>query len=153
MSKWMVEAISLAYEAAGQPSPLAVRSHSTRSMAASKALISGVSLQDVCDAAGWSSPHTFVREIHNICQDYALRESQRESETTSNQTTGSTENTSDNSDTTDLLPTDTQQAEELKSDTMTFVTEIKETTEELQAILDTLRDAMHPNSDPTNTDN
>ncbi|XDV19881.1 hypothetical protein PO909_025279 [Leuciscus waleckii] len=61
MSKWVVEAISLAYEAAGQPSPLAVRSHSTRSMAASKALISGVSLQDVCDAAGWSSPHTFVR--------------------------------------------------------------------------------------------
>ncbi|CAM4589530.1 unnamed protein product [Leuciscus chuanchicus] len=61
MSKWVVEAISLAYEAAGQPSPWAVRSHSTRSMAASKALISGVSLQDVCDAAGWSSPHTFVR--------------------------------------------------------------------------------------------
>ncbi|CAM4528872.1 unnamed protein product [Leuciscus chuanchicus] len=61
MSKWVVEAISLAYEAAGQPSPMAVRSHSTRSMAASKALISGVSLQDVCDAAGWSSPHTFVR--------------------------------------------------------------------------------------------
>ncbi|CAM4733226.1 unnamed protein product [Leuciscus chuanchicus] len=61
MSKWVVEAISLAYEAAGQPSPLAVWSHSTRSMAASKALKSGVSLQDVCDAAGWSSPHTFVR--------------------------------------------------------------------------------------------
>ncbi|XDV26734.1 hypothetical protein PO909_030369 [Leuciscus waleckii] len=61
MSKWVVEAFSLAYEAAGQPSPLAVRSHSTRSMAASKALISGLSLQDVCDAAGWSSPHTFVR--------------------------------------------------------------------------------------------
>ncbi|CAM4341551.1 unnamed protein product [Leuciscus chuanchicus] len=61
MSKWVVEAISLAYEAAGQPSPWAVRSHSTRSMADSKALISGVSLQDVCDAAGWSSPHTFVR--------------------------------------------------------------------------------------------
>ena len=57
----MVEAISLAYESAGQPSPLAVRAHSTRSMAASKALLSGVSLHDVCDAAGWSSPHTFVR--------------------------------------------------------------------------------------------
>ncbi len=61
MSKWVVEAISLAYESAGQPSPLAVRSHSTRSMAVSKALISGVSLQEVCDAAGWSSLHTFVR--------------------------------------------------------------------------------------------
>ncbi len=57
----MVEAISLAYESAGQPSPMAVQSHSTRSMVASKALISGVALQEVCDAAGWSSPHTFVR--------------------------------------------------------------------------------------------
>ncbi len=61
MSKWVVEAISLAYESAGQPPPMAVRSHSTRSMAASKALISGVALQEVCDAAGCSSPHTFVR--------------------------------------------------------------------------------------------
>ncbi len=43
----MVEAISLAYESAGQPSPMAVRSHSTRCMAASKALISGVTLQEV----------------------------------------------------------------------------------------------------------
>jgi hypothetical protein len=56
MSKWVVEAISLAYESAGQPSPLAVRARSTRSMAASKALLSGVSLSEVCDATGWSSP-------------------------------------------------------------------------------------------------
>ena len=61
MSKWVVEAISLAYESADQPSPLAAQAHSTRSMAASKALLSGVSLQDVCDEAGWSSPLTFVR--------------------------------------------------------------------------------------------
>ncbi len=61
MSKWVVEAISLAYESAGQPSPMAVQSHSTRSMAASKALISGVALQEVCDAACWSSPHKFFR--------------------------------------------------------------------------------------------
>ncbi len=61
MSKWVVEAISLANESAGQPSPMAVRSHSTRSMTASKALISGVALQGVCDAASWSSLHTFIR--------------------------------------------------------------------------------------------
>ncbi|XDV35947.1 hypothetical protein PO909_005809 [Leuciscus waleckii] len=61
ISKWIVEAISLAYESSGLPCPLAVRAHSTRSMAASKALLSGVSLQEVCDAAGWSSPLTFVR--------------------------------------------------------------------------------------------
>jgi len=64
MSKWVVEAISLAYESAGQPSPLAVRAHLTGSMAASKALLSGVSLQDVCDVTGWSSLHTFVRFYH-----------------------------------------------------------------------------------------
>lgn len=61
VSKWIVEAISLAYEVSGQQCPLAVRAHSTRSMAASKALISGVSLKEICDAAGWSSPLTFVR--------------------------------------------------------------------------------------------
>ncbi|CAM4555428.1 unnamed protein product [Leuciscus chuanchicus] len=77
MSKWVVEAISLAYEAAGQPSPLAVRSHSTRSMAASKALISGVSLQDVCDAAGWSSPHTLNDAMGNALRDDVLKQRQR----------------------------------------------------------------------------
>ncbi len=61
MSKWVVEAISLAYESAGQTSHMAVRSHSTRNMVDSKALISGVALQEVCDVAGWSSPHTFIR--------------------------------------------------------------------------------------------
>ncbi len=62
MIKWVIEAISLAYESTGQPSPMAVRSHSTRNMAASKALISGVALQEVCDAEGWS----FTRHIHQI---------------------------------------------------------------------------------------
>lgn len=61
ISKWIAEAISLAYESSGQPCPSVVRAHSTRSMAASKALVSGVSLQEVSDAAGWSSPLTFVR--------------------------------------------------------------------------------------------
>ncbi len=84
------------------------------------------------------------KEIHNMRHDYALRESQRESESTSNQTAGSTDQTSNNSDTTNLLHLNAQQAEELKSETMQFVTKIKETTEELQKILDTLRDALHP---------
>jgi len=48
LSKWVVEAISLAYESAGQPSPLAVRAHSTRGMAASKAFVSGVPIGDIC---------------------------------------------------------------------------------------------------------
>jgi len=52
MSKWIVEAISLAYEAAEQLSPMAVRAHSTRSMAASTAFILSVSLLDFYNAAG-----------------------------------------------------------------------------------------------------
>ncbi len=55
------DAIALAYEARGQASPLGVRAHSTRGVASSMALARGAPLQQVCDAAGWSSPHTFVR--------------------------------------------------------------------------------------------
>lgn len=52
--------ISLANEARGQSSPMAIRVHSTRSIAASKALWSGVSLHDVCYAVGRTSMHTYV---------------------------------------------------------------------------------------------
>uniref|UniRef100_A0A671M2H7 Protein kinase domain-containing protein n=2 Tax=Sinocyclocheilus anshuiensis TaxID=1608454 RepID=A0A671M2H7_9TELE len=91
------------------------------------------------------------REIHNIRRDYVLKSSRQES--TSNQTTGLNDWTPNNNDTTNLLPSNTQQAEELKSETMKFVTKIKETSEELQTILDTLRDALNPNSETPNTDN
>ncbi|CAM4616108.1 unnamed protein product [Leuciscus chuanchicus] len=40
---------------------MAVRAHSTRGMASSVALLSGVSLQEICEAAGWATPHTFIR--------------------------------------------------------------------------------------------
>ncbi|KAI2657538.1 Transposon Ty3-G Gag-Pol polyprotein [Labeo rohita] len=45
----------------GLPGGERVRAHSTRSMAASKAFLAGVPMQDICNAAGWSSPLTFVR--------------------------------------------------------------------------------------------
>lgn len=61
LSKWIVEAISLAYEVSGRPSPIKVRVHSARGMAASKALWLRASIQDFCDVAGWSSPLTFIR--------------------------------------------------------------------------------------------
>ncbi|KAI2646541.1 putative serine/threonine-protein kinase nek3 [Labeo rohita] len=91
------------------------------------------------------------REIHNIRRDYALKSTRQES--TSNQTTGLNDRTSNNRDTTNLLPSNNQQAEELKSETMKFVTKIKDTTEELQTILDALRDTLNPNSETQNTDN
>ncbi len=40
---------------------LSLRAHSTRGVASSQALFRGVPLEDLCVAAGWSSPHTFVR--------------------------------------------------------------------------------------------
>ncbi|XP_077094729.1 uncharacterized protein LOC143746656 [Siphateles boraxobius] len=61
ISHWVTEAISLAYEVRGLPSPLSIKAHSTRSVASSQALFRGALLGDICVAAGWSSPHTFVR--------------------------------------------------------------------------------------------
>ena len=61
MSHWLVEAISLAYEARGLASPLGVKAHSTRAVASSQAFLSGSSMDDICAAAGWSSPSTFIK--------------------------------------------------------------------------------------------
>ncbi len=61
LSRWIVDAIIVAYESSDLPSPLGVKAHSTRGMAASKAFLAGVPIQDICDAAGWSTPLTFVR--------------------------------------------------------------------------------------------
>ncbi|XP_067302267.1 uncharacterized protein [Pseudorasbora parva] len=61
LSHWLVDAIILAYESKGVQPPGNIRAHSTRGLAASWALFRGVSLQDICSAASWASPHTFVR--------------------------------------------------------------------------------------------
>ncbi|KAL0157275.1 hypothetical protein M9458_048521, partial [Cirrhinus mrigala] len=61
LSRWIVDANTLAYESSGLPSPLGVKAHSTRGMAASKAFLAGVPMQDIYNAAGWSTPLTFVR--------------------------------------------------------------------------------------------
>ncbi|KAL0196189.1 hypothetical protein M9458_009761, partial [Cirrhinus mrigala] len=52
LSRWIVDAICSAYESSDLPSPLGVKAHSTRSMAASKAFLAGVPMQDICNAAG-----------------------------------------------------------------------------------------------------
>ncbi len=61
LSRWIVDAITTAYESSDLPSPLGVRAHSTRGMATSKAFSSGVLMHDIFNAAGWSTPLTFVR--------------------------------------------------------------------------------------------
>ncbi len=70
ISHWVRDAISLAYEARELPSPLSLRAHSTRGVASSQALFRGVPLEDICVAAGRSSPHTFVR-FYNLDVDTA----------------------------------------------------------------------------------
>ncbi len=70
ISQWMRDAILLAYEVRGLSSPLCIRAHSTRSVASSQALFRGVPLEDICVAAGWSSPHTFIR-FYNLDLDTA----------------------------------------------------------------------------------
>ncbi len=61
LSRWIVDAVMVAYESSDLPSPLGVKSHSTRSVAASKAFLAGVPMLDICNAEGWSMPLTFVR--------------------------------------------------------------------------------------------
>ncbi|KAI2660289.1 ATP synthase subunit alpha [Labeo rohita] len=66
LAHWVVNAISLSYQNQGEPCPLGVRAHSTRSAASSYALAHGASLADICRAAGWATPNTFAR-FYNLC--------------------------------------------------------------------------------------
>ncbi len=61
MAHWIVDAITLAYQAQVVPCPFRLRAHSTRSVASSWALARGTSLTDICRAAGWATPNTFAR--------------------------------------------------------------------------------------------
>ncbi len=61
MAHWIVDAITLAYQAQGVPCPFRLRAHSTRSVASSWALARGASLTDIYRAAGWATPNTFAR--------------------------------------------------------------------------------------------
>ncbi len=60
-AKWWIRMLFHSLESSDLPSPLGVKAHSTRSMAAFKAFLAGVPMQDICNAAGWSTPLTFIR--------------------------------------------------------------------------------------------
>ncbi|KAK3526557.1 hypothetical protein QTP70_030696 [Hemibagrus guttatus] len=68
LAPWVIEAITQAYEACDIASPLGVRAHSTRGVTSSSALARGVSLQEICAVARWSSLHTFIR-FYNLDLD------------------------------------------------------------------------------------
>ncbi len=58
LSRWIVDAAMVAYESSDLPSPLGVKSHSTRSVAASKAFLAGVPMLDHLQRCGMVyAPH------------------------------------------------------------------------------------------------
>ncbi len=61
LSHWIVDAITEAYASQGLECPLHIRGHSTRAIASSWAWSRGMSIPDICLAAGWSSQNTFAR--------------------------------------------------------------------------------------------
>ncbi len=61
LSKWIVDAVMLAYSSLGLQCPIGVQAHSTRGIASSWAWSSGVSITEICAAAGWATPSTFAR--------------------------------------------------------------------------------------------
>ena len=58
LSRWIVEAIVLSYKSLSLEK---LHAHSTRGVSSSWALLKGVSVEDICKAASWSSRHTFIR--------------------------------------------------------------------------------------------
>ncbi len=58
---WWIRMLFYSLESSDLPSPLGVKAHSTRSVEASMAFLAGVPMQDICNAAGWSMPLTFIR--------------------------------------------------------------------------------------------
>ncbi len=61
LSKWIVDAVMLAYSSLDLQCPIGVRAHSTRGIASSWAWSSGVSITEICTAADWATPSTFAR--------------------------------------------------------------------------------------------
>ncbi|KAI2665856.1 Transposon Ty3-G Gag-Pol polyprotein [Labeo rohita] len=66
LSRWIVDAISISYESSGLPPPLGVKAHSTRRKAASKAFLAGVSMQDICNAAGTWILAAWASRSHSV---------------------------------------------------------------------------------------
>ncbi len=54
-------------ESSDFPFSLGVKAHYTQSVATSKAFLSGASMQDICNAEGWTTPLTFARFLTSIC--------------------------------------------------------------------------------------
>ncbi|KAJ7322152.1 hypothetical protein JRQ81_018439 [Phrynocephalus forsythii] len=58
-ARWIIQVITLAYEMANKPLPGPIKAHSTRAMSSSAAFLKGVPLENICQAATWTTPETF----------------------------------------------------------------------------------------------
>ena len=61
ISEWLKMTIHLAYQGAGLDTPVGVKGHQLRKQSVSIAEMTGISPQEICDAATWSSTNMFVR--------------------------------------------------------------------------------------------
>ncbi|XP_033932401.2 uncharacterized protein [Pseudochaenichthys georgianus] len=61
LSHWLCEAVSQAYVSSGVEPPENIKAHSTRGISSSTALSGGMSVEDICMAASWSSPCSFIQ--------------------------------------------------------------------------------------------
>ncbi|XP_066460385.1 uncharacterized protein [Eleutherodactylus coqui] len=61
IARWIRLAISESYRALGKEAPSALKAHSTRAVATSWAEHGSASVEQICKAAVWKKPHTFVK--------------------------------------------------------------------------------------------
>ncbi|KAK5883801.1 hypothetical protein CesoFtcFv8_020091 [Champsocephalus esox] len=61
LSHWLCEAVSQAFVSSGLDPPENIKAHSTRRISTSTSLHGGMTVEDICIAASWSSPCSFIR--------------------------------------------------------------------------------------------
>ncbi|XP_066441090.1 uncharacterized protein [Eleutherodactylus coqui] len=61
IARWLRRAIQEAYKAKGIPPPEGLKAHSTRAVASSWAERAHASIEQICNAATWTSGHTFIK--------------------------------------------------------------------------------------------
>uniref|UniRef100_A0A1B8XUR9 Lamina-associated polypeptide 2 alpha C-terminal domain-containing protein n=1 Tax=Xenopus tropicalis TaxID=8364 RepID=A0A1B8XUR9_XENTR len=61
IARWLVETIHTAYDRKNVPRPFAVKAHSTRAQSTSWALQNLATADQICRAATWVSPNTFIK--------------------------------------------------------------------------------------------
>ncbi|XP_078239075.1 12S rRNA N(4)-cytidine methyltransferase METTL15 isoform X1 [Pogona vitticeps] len=75
IARWIVQSISLAYSLSEKTPPQHLTAHSARALSTSTAFHCGTEVPDICHAATWSTPATFVKHYWldvRACQDAAF---------------------------------------------------------------------------------